>query len=64
MGSHFRKRVRLFEGAWINLSKQGRYLSIGTHGLTTDVSKEGVRETVSTPGPVLSRMKAPIRLQV
>ena len=41
MGFRFRKRVRLFKGAWINLSKQGGYLSIGGHGLTTDVSKEG-----------------------
>jgi hypothetical protein len=37
MGFHFRKRVRLFKGAWISLSKQGGYLSIGAHGLTTDV---------------------------
>lgn len=50
MGFRFRKRVRLFKGAWINLSKQGGYLSIGGHGLTTDLSKEGVRETVSAPG--------------
>jgi hypothetical protein len=60
MGFRFRKRVRLFKCAWIHLSKQGGYLSIGGHGLTTDVSKEGVRETVSAPGPVLSRMKVPI----
>jgi hypothetical protein len=33
----------------------------GGNGLTTDVSKERVRETVSAPGPVLSRMKAPMR---
>jgi hypothetical protein len=32
MGFRFRKRVRLFKGAWINLSKQGGYLSIGGHG--------------------------------
>jgi Protein of unknown function (DUF4236) len=64
MGFRFRKRVRLFKGAWINLSKQGGYLSISGHGLTTDVSKKGVRETVSAPGPVLSTMKVPIRLQV
>jgi hypothetical protein len=59
MGFRFCKRVRLFKGAWINLSKRGGYLSIGGHGLTTDVSKKGVRETVSAPGPVLSRMKVP-----
>jgi hypothetical protein len=43
MGFGLRKRVRLFKGAWINLSKQGGCLSIGGHGLTTDVSKKGVR---------------------
>jgi uncharacterized protein DUF4236 len=63
-GFGLRKRIRLFKGAWINLSKQGGYLSIGGHGLTTDVSKNGVRETLSAPGPVLSRMKVPIRQQV
>jgi len=61
VGFRFRKRVRLFKGAWINLYTQGGYLSIGGHGFATDVSKEGVRETVSAPGPVFSRMKAPTR---
>jgi hypothetical protein len=54
MGFRFRNHVRLFKGARINLSKQGGFLSIGGHGLTTDVSKEGVRETLSAPGPGLS----------
>jgi Protein of unknown function (DUF4236) len=40
MGLRFGKRLRLFKGAWINLSNQGGYLSIGGHGVTTNVSKE------------------------
>ena len=43
MGFRFRKRVRLFEGAWINLSKQGGSLSIGGHSLTPTSAKKGVR---------------------
>jgi len=58
------KRVRLFKDAWINLSKQGGCLSIGGHSLTLTSAKKVCAGTVSASGPVLSRMKVPIRLQV
>jgi hypothetical protein len=54
----------LFKDAWINLSKQGGCLSSGGHSLTPTSAKKVCAGTVSAPGPVLSRMKAPIRLQV
>ena len=50
MGYRFRKRLRLFKGAWINLSKRGASLSIGGHGMTTNISKRGIRDTVGLPG--------------
>ena len=43
MGFRFRRRARLFKGAWINLSTRGYLSDVGGHGLTTDVSKKGVR---------------------
>ena len=54
MSFRFRKRVRLFKGAWINLSKRGGSLSIGGRGATTNISKRGVRETVGLPGSGIS----------
>jgi hypothetical protein len=50
MGFRFRKRIRLFKGVWINLSKKGGSLSMGGHGATTNVSRRGVRDTFSLPG--------------
>jgi Protein of unknown function (DUF4236) len=50
MSFRFRKRIHLFPGAWINLSKKGGSLSFGGHGLTENISRKGSQETVSTPG--------------
>jgi hypothetical protein len=54
MGFRFRKRIKLFPGLWINLSKKGGSVSVGGHGATTNISKEGVRGTVGLPGTGLS----------
>jgi hypothetical protein len=54
MGFRFRKRIKLFPGLWINLSKKGGSVSVGGHGATTNISKDGVRGTVGLPGTGLS----------
>jgi Protein of unknown function (DUF4236) len=54
MGFRFPKRIRIVPGLWINLSKKGGSLSVGGHGLTANISKKGVRETVGLPGTGIS----------
>jgi hypothetical protein len=54
MGWRFRKCVRIVKGLWMNLSKRGGSLSAGSHGLTANISKKGVRETVGLPGSGIS----------
>jgi len=54
MGFRFRKRLRLFPGAWINLSKSGASLSVGGHGLTANIGKGGIQETMGLPGSGLT----------
>ena len=62
MGWRFRKRLKLFPGVWINLSKRGGSLSVGGHGLTTNISRRGVRETISAPGIGISYQARSVRL--
>jgi hypothetical protein len=50
----FRKRIKLFPGLWLNASKRGISASIGGRGATVNISKKGVRETVSVPGTGIS----------
>ena len=38
MGFRFHKRLRIFPGLWINLSKRGGSLSVGGRGATINVS--------------------------
>jgi hypothetical protein len=54
MGFRFRKRIRIIPGLWLNASKSGISASLGGHGLTTNISKKGVRETVGLPGTGIS----------
>jgi hypothetical protein len=54
MGFRFRKRIKLFPGLHLNISKQGYSVSVGENGLTTNISRKGLRETVSAPGTGLS----------
>jgi hypothetical protein len=54
MGVRYHKRIKLFPGFYVNLSKSGPSLSIGTKGFHEDFSRRGVRTTVSLPGTGLS----------
>jgi hypothetical protein len=62
MGFRFHKRVRLFKGAWINISKWGGSVSIGGRGATTNISRRGVRETVGIPGTGISYQTKRLRI--
>ena len=52
----FRKRIKLFPGLWMNLSKKGVSISAGVKGLT--VNSRG-RSTVSLPGTGFSYVFTP-----
>lgn len=54
MGFRFRKRFRIIPGLALNVSKTGASLSIGGHGLTANLSRQGVQETVGLPGSGVS----------
>src|SRR5438876_4336901 len=50
MGFRFYKRVRLFPGVSVNLSRSGPSLSLGVRGAHVTVGSRGVRRTVGIPG--------------
>jgi hypothetical protein len=50
MGFRFRKRLRIFPGLWLNLSKKGGSLSVGGRGATVNVSPKGHQGTVGLHG--------------
>lgn len=54
MGLRFRKRIKLFPGVWLNLSKSGVSTSIGGKGLTVNLKGGKTKTTVSIPGTGLS----------
>ena len=54
MGFRFRKRLRLFKGTWINLSKHGASLSIGRRGPTVNLNPKGHQDSVGLPGSGVS----------
>jgi hypothetical protein len=54
MGFRFQRRIRLFPGVRINLSKSGVSTSIGTRGAHVTVGHGQTRETVGLPGTGLS----------
>ena len=55
MGFRFRKRITLFPGVSVNLSRSGVSTSIGRPGSTLNVGgKRGVRVTVGIPGTGIS----------
>ena len=63
MGFRFRKRLRIIPGfLWVNVSKHGGSLSVGGHGLTANISKKGVRETVGLPGTGISYQTKRVRI--
>jgi hypothetical protein len=54
MGFRFRRIIGLLPGVRLNLGKRGASVSVGVKGLTANISKHGVRKTVSLPGTGLS----------
>jgi hypothetical protein len=50
MGWSYRKRIRIFPGVAVNLSRSGPSLSIGGRGFTTNYSSKGETTTFSVPG--------------
>ena len=54
MGWRFSKRVTIFPGVTLNLSKGLPSLSIGLRGAKINLGKRGTRYTVGVPGTGLS----------
>ena len=50
MAFRFYRRVRLFPGVSVNLSRSGASLSVGVRGAHLTVGKRGVTRTVGIPG--------------
>ena len=50
MGLRFRRRLRIFPGLWLNVSKRSGSLSAGGRGVTVNLSPKGHQETISAPG--------------
>lgn len=50
MGLSFRKRVKLFPGFYVNVSKSGTSFSAGPRGAKVNVGKRGVTLHTSIPG--------------
>jgi hypothetical protein len=54
MGFRFRRYFSLLPGIRLNLGKKRVSVSVGRPGLTANISKDGIRKTVSLPGTGLS----------
>lgn len=54
MGFRFHKRISLFRGIRLNLSKSGASVSVGKPGLSVNLSKDGATGSVGIPGTGLS----------
>jgi uncharacterized protein DUF4236 len=54
MGFRFNRRIRIFPGVRLNLSKSGVSASIGSRGAWLTFGKRGTRATVGLPGTGLS----------
>lgn len=54
MGFRFQKRITLFPGVRLNLSKSGASVSVGPRGASVNIGKRGVFGTVGLPGSGLS----------
>jgi hypothetical protein len=51
MGFRFRKRIRIIPGLWLNASKSGISASIGGHGGTLNVNRNGENHNASHNKP-------------
>src|SRR5688572_7830384 len=54
MGFRFRRSVKLFPGARVNLGLRGASFSVGRPGATVNFSSRGTRSTFGVPGSGLS----------
>ncbi len=54
MGFRFQKRIPIFPGVYLNLSKSGVSLSLGGHGATMNVGGKTRTFTLGIPGTGLS----------
>jgi hypothetical protein len=54
MGLRFQKRIRLFKGLTLNLSKTGTSFSLGGRGARVNIRGDKVTGTVGIPGTGLS----------
>ena len=54
MGLRFQRRIRLFKGVYLNLSKTGASVSLRGRGGGITVGKRGPRASVGIPGTGLS----------
>ncbi len=54
MGFRFQKRIRLFKGLTLNLSKSGASWTVGGPGASVNVRGDKVTGTVGVPGTGLS----------
>ena len=54
MGFRFQKRIRIFKGLTLNLSKSGTSWTVGGPGASINVRGEKVTGTVGVPGTGLS----------
>ncbi|EEE35411.1 conserved hypothetical protein [Rhodobacteraceae bacterium KLH11] len=59
MGFGFRKSFKVAPGVRLNVGKTRSSLSVGGKGLTTNISKRGVKTTASIPGTGLSYTTKP-----
>lgn len=54
MGLRFRRRLPLFPGLWLNVSKRSGSLSVRGRGVTVNLRPKGHQETISAPGTGVS----------
>lgn len=54
MGLRFQKRIPIFPGVWLNLSKTGISFSLGGRGATMNVGTRSRTFTLGIPGTGLS----------
>ncbi len=57
MGFRFQKRIRIFKGLTLNLSKSGTSWTLGGPGASVNVRGEKLTGTVGAPGTGLSYRK-------
>ena len=54
MGFRFEKRIRLFPGLTLNLSKTGVSLTVGIPGASVNIGKNGITGNAGLPGTGMS----------